>query len=95
MASPTTIRTLLPRRRASQRYGQSRIDFDCRQAIHPLSQQVGGETRSGTELKHPVSQLGALRASMALVAELFFSILRSDTASDVSDSRFLTQEELH
>ncbi len=41
-----------------KRLGQSRVDFDCRQSIHPLSQQVSGETRSGPELKHPVSQLG-------------------------------------
>ncbi len=31
---------------------------------------------------------------MALVAELFFSTVQSDTTSDASGSRFLTQEEL-
>jgi hypothetical protein len=40
-------------------FGQGGVDFDCRQAVHSLSQQVGGETRSGPELQHCVSQLGS------------------------------------
>ena len=41
-----------------KRLGQTRIDLNCRQAIHLVSQQIGGETRSGSDLKHPVPQHG-------------------------------------
>ena len=42
-----------------KRLGQGGIHFDCRQAIHSLPQQIGGQPRSGPELQHPVSQFGS------------------------------------
>ena len=41
-----------------KRLGQGGIQFDCRQAVHSLPQQIGAQPRAGPELQHPVSQLG-------------------------------------